>query len=387
MLHEYVEFTRPEMVTVGDGHSVKAYGKGTFILHQGDITYEFTDTFYCPSLECNILSVSYLNLCGCDVMFTSKHGAEIRRADSTDVLLRASLHDGLFIIDPAKRHNSKHIVLPAHVASVLSSLPDTRSAPDVLEEISNSTPSVTETHRNISAKFRVTDPALWHGRLGHVSATTLKNMLAKDTVIGLPTWEELSSSYEHPCKDCLAGRFTAFHHPARNPDKYTMPMQCVFVDLTGPFIKSVDKCTMCLNMVDAYSGYTVSIPLKDKTLAHNAIIDGIQHMQMMSKHKAQEIRTDNDSIFHTPVFLTWASDRLIKITHSAPYTHQQIGIVERMNRTIGETTRSLLSHSNRNPILWSEAMPTSAYLHNRRASGSTFFCSSTSVKSSSSVRK
>jgi hypothetical protein len=201
-------------------------------------------------------------------MFTSKHGAEIRVADSTDVLLRAELHNGLFLINPSKKHNSKHIVLPTHVASVLSSIPNTRTAPDVLEEISNSPPTTSETHRKISTKFKVTDPATWHGRLGHVSATTLKNMLAKDTVLGLPDFEELSSVYEVPCKDCLAGRFTAFHHPARSPDKYTEPMQCVFVDLTGPHIKAFDNSTMCLNMVDAFSGYTVSIPLKDKSLSH-----------------------------------------------------------------------------------------------------------------------
>ena len=50
-----------------------------------------------------------------------------------------------------------------------------------------------------------------------------------------------------------------------------------------------------------------------------------------------------------------------------PHTPQKIGVAERMNRTLQESARAMLTHAGLPNGYWAEAMSTAAYIRNRVA--------------------
>ena len=50
---------------------------------------------------------------------------------------------------------------------------------------------------------------------------------------------------------------------------------------------------------------------------------------------------------------------------SAPYSPQQNGVAERMNRTLVESVRSMIFGARISKVYWGEAVTTAAYVHNR----------------------
>lgn len=54
----------------------------------------------------------------------------------------------------------------------------------------------------------------------------------------------------------------------------------------------------------------------------------------------------------------------IEWEYSAPYTPQQNGVAERLNRTLLETARTILQHSGLTDRFWAEAVSTAAELGN-----------------------
>ena len=67
----------------------------------------------------------------------------------------------------------------------------------------------------------------------------------------------------------------------------------------------------------------------------------------------------------TREFTEYCKSKGIKKDDTIPYTPQQNGVSERMNRTIMETTRSMLHHAELPLSFWAEAVSTAVYLRNR----------------------
>jgi transposase InsO family protein len=348
-LIDYVPYNQATLtnrvwVTVGDGDQVESLGTGTLVLEGPEHQVVLRDVLYVPDLYTNVLSVSKLtdtdNLA---VVFTKSEGTVKPYEGSSRVLLRAKKCDGLYLIDMAKSKVKVCMHVSNANASVSYAFPGSASP---VSELS----------------------VLWHNRLGHPSQQMTRKLTMSDTVCGLPSFEALVPAFKHPCHDCLAGRFTA--KPRTQPaERPTCALELIYADLTGPYTTGIAGSTMCLNVIDAFSGYGISTPIKDKKEACDVLIDSIKRMQMLGHSKVRELRADNDDpVFHSKRLTDWLSDHFINLSHSAPYMHKQVGTVERYNRTIGEITRSLLSHSGRSKYLWPEAMMHACYLYNRRPS-------------------
>jgi len=347
-LIDYVPYNQSTLtnrvwITVGDGDQVEALGTGTLVLEGPEHQVVLREVLYVPDLYTNVLSVSKLtetdNLA---VVFTKSEGIVKPYEGSSRVLLRAKKCDGLYLIDMS------------------------RSKVSVCMHVSNANEHVSCFSGSASPGCELS--VLWHNRLGHPSQQMTRKLTMSDTVCGLPSFETLVPAFKHPCHDCLAGRFTA--KPRTQPaERPTSALELIYADLTGPYTPGIAKSTMCLNVIDAYTGYGISTPLKDKKEACDALIDSIKRLQMLGHAKVRELRADNDDpVFHSKRLTDWLSDHLINLSHSAPYIHKQVGVVERYNRTVGEITRSLLSHSGRSKYLWPEAMMHACYLYNRRPS-------------------
>ena len=77
------------------------------------------------------------------------------------------------------------------------------------------------------------------------------------------------------------------------------------------------------------------------------------------------LRTDNGLEFCNSKFEDYLKKFGIERHRTCAYTPQQNGVAERMNRTLMEKVRCLLSESGLEEIFWAEAASTVAYLVNR----------------------
>eukprot|EP00253_Pinus_taeda_P016451 PITA_16451 len=85
--------------------------------------------------------------------------------------------------------------------------------------------------------------------------------------------------------------------------------------------------------------------------------------QIEKKIKVQ--RTDNGGEFCSKEFEEFCKKCGISRQRTTPYTPQQNGVVERMNKTLMERARSMLSCAGLGQELWAEAVDTACYLVNR----------------------
>ena len=80
------------------------------------------------------------------------------------------------------------------------------------------------------------------------------------------------------------------------------------------------------------------------------------------------LRSDNAREYLSQQFQTFMSSNGILHQTSCPHTPQQNGVVERKNRHLVETTRTLLLHGNVPLRFWEDAVLTACYLINRMPS-------------------
>lgn len=116
----------------------------------------------------------------------------------------------------------------------------------------------------------VPDLETWHRRLSHCSNHTIIDMACQKVVKGMPV--DLSSS-QPVCDSCILGKQTRSPVPKMwEGVKATMPLERVYVDLCGPMpVASRSGWLYSMNVIDDYSSYVWSLPLKSKSEASSVL--------------------------------------------------------------------------------------------------------------------
>ena len=77
------------------------------------------------------------------------------------------------------------------------------------------------------------------------------------------------------------------------------------------------------------------------------------------------LRSDNAEECKFESFVSYCQKKGITQELTAPYSPNQNGVAERLNRTLMEKVRSMLSSSELGLQFWGEAVMTAAYIANR----------------------
>ena len=88
-------------------------------------------------------------------------------------------------------------------------------------------------------------------------------------------------------------------------------------------------------------------------------------MELESSFKLKTLHTDNGGEDTSNEFNEFPKREGIKYECSVPKTPEQNGVAERLNRTLIETVRAMLSSSRLPRKFWAEALSTAVYLKNR----------------------
>ena len=88
-------------------------------------------------------------------------------------------------------------------------------------------------------------------------------------------------------------------------------------------------------------------------------------VETSSGHKLKILRTDNGGGYCSKEFEEYCKREGVRHELTVPKTPEQNGVAERMNRTLVESVRSMLTDSMLPKQFWAEALSTAVYLRNR----------------------
>jgi transposase InsO family protein len=139
----------------------------------------------------------------------------------------------------------------------------------------------------------------------------------------------------------------------------------VHSDVCGPInVKSLGGVAYFVTFIDDASKKVWDFPIKSK----DQVLDTFQKFHMVVERETNKllrcIRTDNGGEYCSKAFEEYCSKHGIKHVKIVPHTPQQNGTTERMNGTIMEKVRSMLSNSGLPKYFWVEVVRTTCYLIN-----------------------
>lgn len=204
---------------------------------------------------------------------------------------------------------------------------------------------------------------LWHCRFGHINYHDLK--LMTNLVEGLNYKGKLESS--NFCQTCCEGKQAKL--PFKNiGSRATELLETVHADLCGPMeVASIGGSRYFLLLEDDFSKMCFIYFLRNKNETINHFIEFKNFAENQTGQKIKKFRSDNGGEFCCEAFENLFKKFGIVHQKTNPYTPQQNGLSERMNRTLVEKGRCLLFEANLDKTFWAEALNTAVYLRNRSA--------------------
>ena len=204
----------------------------------------------------------------------------------------------------------------------------------------------------------------WHRRLGHANFQAIFTMARKGMIAGMPL-----SPHDKPpkCDSCILGKQTKTPIPkvreTGEGHRATRRLGKVWVDLTGPMsIQSRTGNNYIMNIVDDFTNYPWSIPLKNKNEAYQYLKAWEAARENETGLKVGLYNIDNGELKSEDV-KTWLESRGTQLRFTAPYTSAHNGRVERMHRTLMEKARTMRLYADLPANLWDELYLTASHIH------------------------
>ncbi len=315
--------TEPELkeITVANDAKVPVVCEGsieiTTMVGNQNHNVVINNAFYVPQLTTNLLSVSQLIRNGNKVIFEASCCKIYNKKG--DLVAIADVHNNVYKLNYRK------------------------------------------TNDNLLVASAVTGD-IWHRRFGHLNYGDLK-LMSEGSVEGFDCKGKLNSN--EVCVVCCEGKQSRlpFKHKG---SRATDLLEVVHSDLCGPMeVKSLGGSRYFLLFEDDCSRMSFVYFLKAKDEAIDRFKEFKDLVENQVDRKIKILRTDNGGEFCSSVFESFLKVNGIIHQKTNPYTPEQNGMSERMNRTIVEKARCLLFDGNLSKIFWAEAVNTAVYLRNR----------------------
>ena len=205
-----------------------------------------------------------------------------------------------------------------------------------------------------------------HRSLGHANYQTLKDMVGSGMIPGMPKY--LLREDPPKCEFCVLGKQTKTPVPKLREEgpghRATRRLEKIWVDLSGPHVKSRTGNEYMMNIVDDYSSRVWSIPLKGKGDAFADLIAWERARELETGLKVGTYITDNGELKSNNMH-DWIASRGTNHLFTAPYTSAHNGRVERMHRTLMAKARTMRIYAKCPPNMWDEFYLTANHLQNK----------------------
>jgi len=120
-----------------------------------------------------------------------------------------------------------------------------------------------------------------------------------------------------------------------------------------------------LTALEDYTQMSEVVLLKQKSDAASALKAVIKRWEVQQHARVQRIRSDRGGEYTGGEMKAWAEEKGIAWDPTAPYSPQQNGAAERLNRTLLEKVRAMLREAQMADMWWGEALKTANYIRVR----------------------
>jgi hypothetical protein len=322
---DFVELERPIDVTLGDGHNLKGVGRGTVTLEidvpQGKMQKcKLRDVLCVPNLSYNLLSVSKAADAVEKAVFT-KTGCELKF--DRDVVATGKRVGELYYLNCRKYQQAATV---------------TQRSDESPEE-------------------------LWHRRYGHLGLRNMKKLVVENMVVGLDCDMKTDIGI---CEPCVEGKQHRTKFPTSGGKRSNFVLGLVHSDVCGKMsTQSLGGGEYFLTFIDDKTRHTWMYILKHKDEVFERFLEWKALAEKCTGVKLKALRTDNGGEYTSNAFEDYLRKEGIQHELTVPKNPEQNGVAERMNRTIVETARSMLSEAKLPRNFWAEAVSTAVYLRNR----------------------
>ena len=305
-------------VLMGNNVPCKVIGRGTVQIKMHDgVIRTLTDVRHVPDLKRNLISLGTLDAQGYKF---SAEGGVLKVTKGALVVMKACRSGNLYTLQGST-------VTGAAAVSTSSEADVTR---------------------------------LWHMRLGHIGEKGLTLLSKRGLLCGQSTGKM------DFCEHCVFGKQkrVSFNSLAVHKTKGTLDY--IHSDLWGPSrVFSKGGARYMLTFIDDYSRKVWVYFLKQKS---DVFLTFKQWKVLVEKQTGKHIkrlRTDNGLEFCGSEFNEFCKNEGIARHHTVRMTPQQNGVAERMNRTLLERARCMISNAGLTLDFWAEAIATACYIVNR----------------------
>lgn len=323
---DYHPLERPLDITLGDGHHLKAVGRGSVTLEMECSSNrvkkcKLSDVLYVPNLSFNLLSVSKSTDTAKRTVFTSK-GCDFLDAEGKVVATGKRVGDLYYL-------NCRETQQKAAVAH----------------------------------SGGMTQEDLYHRRYGHLGVQSMRKLVVKDMVIGLDCKMTKDIGV---CEPCVEGKHHRTKFETSSAKRSDSVLGLVHSDVCGKMsTQSLSGSEYFLTFIDDKTRYTWVYILKRKDQVFEQFLEWKALAEKRTGQELKAFRTDNGGEFTSTRFEDYLRKEGIRHELTVPKNPEQNGVAERMNRTIVETARSMLAGAKLPRKFWAEAVSTAVYLRNR----------------------
>jgi hypothetical protein len=248
-----------------NGSAVYAVGIGEIELRiAAGHVLKLTNVLYIPESSVRLISILALNKSGNYMTHFDSNGCWVTNKSNTTIVSGSLSSSKRLYVLTTKTPCVQHI-----------------KAPDV----------------NSAHYARVPDLETWHRRLGHCNTCVIIDMAKNRVSQGMPI--DLSSLLAN-CDHCALGKQSHTPVPkSREGAKATKRLERVYVDLCGPMaVMSRAGNLYSMNVIDDFSGYVWSLPLRSKAGACAAFQAWHKAVTVQTGDVLCILVTDNGELIH-----------------------------------------------------------------------------------------
>jgi hypothetical protein len=209
---------------------------------------------------------------------------------------------------------------------------------------------------------------LWHYRLGHISRGRIERLIKDDILTPL---DFSNSDYYIDCIKVKYAKQVKKGEAKRNAGV----LGIIHTDICDPFpVKSVDVFDSFIIFTDDFSRYGYIYPIKERTEALDKFKVFKAEVENHHNIKIKIVRSNRGGEYygrHTPYgqvpgpFVRFLQENDIVAQYSMLGDPQQNIVAERLNCTLMNMVRSMVSYSTLPISLWMEALKTVVHILNR----------------------
>uniref|UniRef100_A0A1Y1M571 Integrase catalytic domain-containing protein n=1 Tax=Photinus pyralis TaxID=7054 RepID=A0A1Y1M571_PHOPY len=322
---EYTEYSETCVVKIANGHCLEIKGIGT-ILIDARVNKQWEprrleNVLFVPQIQQNLLSTAVLTEKGLQVLI-QKQGCKV-------------IDESQNVVAVGERYGKNLLKMDFRVR---------------MEECAN-----------ISTSVAATSLEYWHRRLGHISVDTIKKISEEGLVEGV----NITNCDKFYCEDCQLGKMTRATHKATSK-RPSSKGEYVHADLCGPMEEiGIGGMRYFLLIKDEATSFRFTYLIKSKEEVCDCLSSFISMVRTQNDIRVKHFRFDNGTEFLNRNVKKLMCTEGIQLEYITAYTPEQNGLIERDNRTIQESARTMLIASGLPKFLWPEAVRTATYLLNR----------------------